>query len=129
MLVMEMAIQQVDLPVRDLGRAIEFYRDKVGLPVLFSSENMAFFDGAGVRLALVPNPDAEASQATVWFRVGDLESAVADLKMRGVAFEREPHLVAHFPAHDLWMAFFRDPDGNPLGLISERYCALGAASE
>jgi hypothetical protein len=41
------------------------------------------------------------------------------LASRGVAFEDEPHLIAQMPDHDLWMTFFRDPDRNYLGLMSE----------
>jgi methylmalonyl-CoA/ethylmalonyl-CoA epimerase len=41
------------------------------------------------------------------------------LPARGVAFEAEPRLVAKMPDHELWMAFFSDPDGNLLALMSE----------
>ena len=37
----------------------------------------------------------------------------------GVAFDDEPHLIARMPDHELWMTFFRDPDGNLHGLLSE----------
>jgi methylmalonyl-CoA/ethylmalonyl-CoA epimerase len=36
-----------------------------------------------------------------------------------VAFEDEPHLIAKMPDHELWMTFFRDPDRNLHGLMSE----------
>ena len=38
----------------------------------------------------------------------------------GVEFERDPHLVAKMPDHDLWLAFFRDPDRNVLALMCEK---------
>jgi len=37
----------------------------------------------------------------------------------GVTFDDEPHLIAKMPDHELWMAFFRDPDRNLLALMSE----------
>jgi len=37
-----------------------------------------------------------------------------------VPIDDEPHLIAQLPDHDLWMAFFRDPDRNLLGIMSER---------
>jgi methylmalonyl-CoA/ethylmalonyl-CoA epimerase len=55
----------------------------------------------------------------LYFRVGDLRAAYAELSERGVPFVDEPHLIAKLPDHELWMAFFRDPDGNLMGLMSE----------
>jgi methylmalonyl-CoA/ethylmalonyl-CoA epimerase len=42
------------------------------------------------------------------------------LAKRGVTFERGAHLVASLPDHDLYMAFFRDPDRHLLALMSEQ---------
>ena len=41
------------------------------------------------------------------------------MKGNGVHFEDEPHLLAKMPDHDLWMVFFRDSEGNLMGLMSE----------
>jgi methylmalonyl-CoA/ethylmalonyl-CoA epimerase len=41
------------------------------------------------------------------------------IEARGVSFTHKPHLIAKMEDHDLWMAFFRDPDHNPLALMSE----------
>ena len=41
------------------------------------------------------------------------------LEKRGVVFKDAPHLIAAMPDHDLWMAFFDDPDGNALALMRE----------
>jgi methylmalonyl-CoA/ethylmalonyl-CoA epimerase len=57
--------------------------------------------------------------STVYFRVDDLDAAYRELKGRGVPFDDDPHLIAKLPDHDLWMAFFRDPDRNLHGLMSE----------
>ena len=38
---------------------------------------------------------------------------------KSVAFVQEPHLVARMKSHDLWLAFFQDPSGNTLALMSE----------
>ena len=42
--------------------------------------------------------------------VHDLSAAFDMLSARGVSFEAEPRLIAKLPDHELWMAFFRDPD-------------------
>jgi methylmalonyl-CoA/ethylmalonyl-CoA epimerase len=114
------AIGQIACTVRDLNRAVLFYRDTLGLPYLFSAGNMAFFDCAGVRLMLgtgeKPN---EQYNSVLYFRTADIQAARRDLAARGVSFEGEPHLIAKMPDHDLWMAFFLDTEGNLLALMSE----------
>ena len=111
-------IEQIELTVRDMARAVEFYRSRLGLRLLFEPANVALFDCSGVRLALRQVEEC-AGNSTVYFKVGEIESAAAELKARGVVFDREPHLVAHFMEHDLFMALFRDPEGNTIGLMSE----------
>ena len=82
---------------------------------------MAFFMAGDVRLMLaVPeNPEVDHPSSIVYFRVSDIDAAHAELSGRGVPFDDEPHLIAQLPDHDLWMAFFRDPDRNLLGIMSE----------
>jgi methylmalonyl-CoA/ethylmalonyl-CoA epimerase len=45
--------------------------------------------------------------------------AVGELRRRGVVFDGEPHLIAKMDDHDLWMAFFHDPDGHSFALMQE----------
>lgn len=114
------AIGQIAVPVRDVERAVAFYRDTLGLRFLFQAPNMAFFDCGGIRLLLGPPEGVTESFASIiYYKVEDIHSAAGALQSRGVAFEREPHLVAKMPDHDLWMAFFRDPDRNMLALMCE----------
>ncbi len=114
-------IGQIALPVRDLDAAVAFYQDRLKLPFLFRVPNLAFFDCAGVRLML-STPEASASSqagAMLYFTVEDLQAAYQALLDRGVPFVDEPHIVAQMDTYDLWMAFFRDLDGNLLALMSE----------
>jgi methylmalonyl-CoA/ethylmalonyl-CoA epimerase len=114
------AIGQIAATVRDLPQAVSFYRDKLGLKLLFEAPNMAFFDCGGIRLMLTPGERAaERFNSILYFRVDDIQAASRELAARGVTFEREPHLIAKMPDHDLWMAFFRDPEDNVLALMSE----------
>ena len=84
------AIGQIAVPVGDIERAIAFYRDVLGMRFLFKAPpGLGFFDCAGT------------------------------LSSRGVRFEEGPHLIARMPDHELWMAFFRDPDENLLALMAE----------
>ena len=114
-------IGQIAVPVTDVERAVRFYRDTLGMRFLFQAPpGLAFFDVGGVRLMLDGPAKAQAGHSSVlYYQVADLRAAFATLAERGVRFEREPHLVAKMPDHELWMAFFRDPDQNLLALMSE----------
>lgn len=114
-------IGQVALRIHDLGRTIEFYRDALGLPFLFSTESMAFFDCDGVRLMLsIPErPEFDRPGSVLYFRVDDIHVAREELAERGVEFVDEPHLIARLADHELWMTFFKDPSENILALMSE----------
>ncbi|MGO9965787.1 MAG: VOC family protein [Bryobacteraceae bacterium] len=113
-------IGQIALAVSQLDRAVAFYRDALGMRQLFQVPKMSFFDLNGLRLMIGEGESPGAGHSSVlYFRVGDIHEAARALEGRGVAFERAPHLVARMPDHDLWMAFFRDPDHNPLALMSE----------
>jgi len=116
------AIGQIALHVSDADRAERFYRDTLGLPLLFRFGNLVFFDCSGVRLMLEGGHEStgKREQFCLYFRVEGIESAVAALRLRQVYFEREPHLVAKMPDHELWMAFLSDPDGNMLALMEEK---------
>jgi methylmalonyl-CoA/ethylmalonyl-CoA epimerase len=74
-----------------------------------------------VRLMLAVPETAEVDHPSsiVYFRVDDIRAARDELICRGVPFDDEPHLIARMPDHELWMSFFRDPDRNLLGLMSE----------
>jgi hypothetical protein len=54
-----------------------------------------------------------------WYRCADIAFAVGELTKRGVKFSSNPHLIAKMDDHDLWMAFFTDPDGHTLALMQE----------
>ena len=111
---------QISLSVTDIGRAVAFYRDQLGLKFLFQVPNLAFFDCGGVRLMLdIPEGSAERHSSVLYFKVSQIEEAFQALSSRGVSFDGKPHLIARMPDHELWMAFFRDPDKNILALMSE----------
>lgn len=116
-------IGQIAVPVGDIGRAIVFYRDVLGMRFLFQATppGLAFFDLQGVRLMLdLPaKSQAHPFSSIIYYHVADLDAAFSILSARGVTFEGPPHLIAKLPDHELWMAFFRDPDDNVLALMSE----------
>lgn len=108
--------------VRDLERAVAFYRDKLGLAFLFEAPpQLAFFDCDGVRLMLdVPaEPEFDHPGSIVYFNVDDIEAMHTLLVTRGVEFRAKPHRVAKLSDREVWMAFFDDTEGNVLALMAE----------
>jgi predicted enzyme related to lactoylglutathione lyase len=115
------AITQIALTVSDLERAKRFYRDALGLRHLFDAPpKMSFFDCAGIRLLLGEPEDGQRqpSGSVIYFQVADIQEAHESLAARGVEFVGAPHLVTRLPQGELWMAEFRDSEGNLLALQS-----------
>jgi len=120
-------LHQITQPVEDRNRAKAFYRDVVGLPFLgeFDPPGLVFFDlGGGTRL-LFEGPGA--SSTVLYLGVDDIEASRARIEAAGVTFEDEIHLI-HTHGGNLgqpagteeWMCFFRDSEGNLLGLCERR---------
>ena len=114
-------IGQIALPTSDVERSEAFYGGVLGLRKLYRFGDLTFFDCAGVRLLLekVKDPADLVPQGCLYFRCADIALAVAELEKRGLAFTGKPHLIARMDDHDLWMAFFKDPDGHTLALMQE----------
>jgi len=114
-------IGQISINVQDLQRATAFYRDVLGLPLLFTVPNLAFFDCGGVRLMLGPaeSPEFDHRSSILYFRVPDLNAAYQRLVELGAKIFAPPRLIAPMPTHDLWMAAFYDSEGNIHQLMSE----------
>ena len=107
------------LVVSDVSRSRDFYRDVLGLPLLFEVPGMAFFDGGGVRLMFSEQLEGQLSASILYYKVDDIDAAYAMLHVKNVGFLRPPHLVSKMEDHDLWMAFLTDPDGHTLALMAE----------
>jgi methylmalonyl-CoA/ethylmalonyl-CoA epimerase len=115
-------IGQIAMRVRDLERAVTFYRDTLALPFLFEAPpQLAFFDCDGTRLMLdVPaEPEFDHPGSILYFNVDNIEAVHAELVSRGVEFRAKPHVVARLADRVVWMAFFEDSEGNVLALMSE----------
>ena len=120
-------IGQILVPVRDAERATAFYRDVLGMRFLFAFPHVAFFDADGVRLYLAePEAPDFRGRATIYFRVPDIDVAVAALEARGVVFASPPHVVHRDGSVQLWMAFTKDLDENNIALMTEVPDAPGA---
>ena len=116
------SIGQIHISVDDISRSVAFYRDVLGMKLLFEvpGQGMAFFDCGGVRLYLgKPERPEFRSNPLIYYRVASIQGAFEVMKSRGVDFEGDPHLVHKSETHELWMAGFKDHEGNNLVLMSE----------
>ena len=113
---------QVALPVRDLNRAIAFYRDVLGLPFIWGNSNLAFFQMHETRLLLErpEAPEFDHPGSVLYFEVADIDEAVRHLKDRGLAFDDASHHIGDLGEVAVWMTFFHDTEGNVLALQCER---------
>lgn len=106
----------------DYDEALRFYRDVLGLPLLFEvpGQEMAFFDCEGVRLYLgaAESPEFE-SRPLIYFRAESARDAAAELARRGAEIASEPHVVHRQGDTELWIGFLKDPDGTTLAIMSE----------
>jgi DNA-binding CsgD family transcriptional regulator/catechol 2,3-dioxygenase-like lactoylglutathione lyase family enzyme len=122
--VSDMALQlgvigQISRPVRDIQVAVHWYGEVLGLPHLYTFGDLAFFDCGGTRLFLSATEEA-GEPSVLYFRVDDITAAYDELRARGVIFEGAPHLIhKHDDGVEEWMAFFPDPDGHLLALMSQ----------
>lgn len=114
-------IGQISIIVKDVERATAFYRDVLGLPLLFTVPGMAFFDCGGVRLMLgtPSSPEYDHPSSILYFRVPDIQAGYQRLLQHSVEIVAPPRLIAPMPAYDLWMTAFRDSEGNIHQLMSE----------
>ena len=116
-------IRQIAITVSDVGTALPFYRDVLGLKFLFSpSPALAFLAAGPVRIMLsTPQGAGKVGHNSIlYFAVTDIAATHAAVVERGARNERAPQLAARMPDHELWIAFVRDPDDNLIGLMEEK---------
>ena len=122
-------VGQVSISVSDVDRSVEFYRDVLGIQFLFQvpgNPAMAFFECGGTRLYIVePENRSDTGTSVIYFKVDSAEVAARELKSKGVELESEPHIIHQTENYTLWMAFFRDPDGNLMAVMNEEGDLMG----
>ena len=107
-------IDNISHPVKNLERAVEFYRDVMRLDLHFVAKEAGWaeFDVGGATLALREVKSGFCpSQSSICFLVTDLEEEVNHLKESGVKF---PEGIQDIPGGHGRFVWFLDPDGNRL---------------
>jgi len=113
-------IGQIARSVGDIAASEKFYREVLGLPHLYTFGTLAFFDCGGTRLMLSQEKGGAAKESVLYLRVPDIAKSHETLQARGVKFTHAPHMIhRHADGMEEWMAFFEDPDGRPLALMSQ----------
>lgn len=113
-------IGQIARSVGDIAVSGTWYREVLGLAHLYTFGTLAFFDCGGTRLMLSQDSGGAVKESILYLRVPDIAAAHASLKTRGVTFTHAPHMIhRHADGTEEWLAFFEDPDGRPLALISQ----------
>jgi catechol 2,3-dioxygenase-like lactoylglutathione lyase family enzyme len=114
-------IGQVSRQVSDIAKAVEWYKNVLGLPHLYTFGDLAFFDCGGTRLYLASRrDDGQAGESILYFSTPDISATYEHLVAQGVNFRGAPHMVhRHASGVEEWMAFFDDPDGHLLALMSQ----------
>ncbi len=113
-------IGQISRTVRDIDAACAWYGGVLGLPHLYTFGKLAFFDCGGTRLFLSAENATPGPESILYLRVEDIAAVHADLAARGVEFSGAPHMIhRHADGTEEWMAFFKDPEGRPLALMSQ----------
>jgi catechol 2,3-dioxygenase-like lactoylglutathione lyase family enzyme len=110
----------VTVMVSNMDRAVHFYVETLGLKLKSRhGDYFAQVEAPGTTIALHPSSQdgpqpGKSESLSIGLLVDNLESAMAALEKKGVTFSR---VVQDDPAK---LAFFRDPDGNPLYLSQLR---------
>ena len=117
------------LPVTDLAHAREFYEGTLGLAPVMVTEGGVMYGSGETQVFVYPSRNRPGGHTQMSWRVPDIKAEVADLKEKGIRFESfdVPGVemdgdVAHV-GPEVWTAWFKDPDGNLLGLTQ-----IGGAS-
>ena len=115
-------LAQVALSTRDLPKAVAFYRDVLGLKLMFEVSGMAFFDMGGTRLMIgaAHYTGPLQNNTYLYFDAGDWAETEAALIKRGVKFDRDAEVVQRAEGKEHALRFFKDPDGNALAIMGWR---------
>jgi lactoylglutathione lyase len=107
--------------VSDMARSIEFYRDKLGIPLKFESPEWTEFltgtttlalHGGGVpRISSGGSADKDAGTCSIGFNVADVDKTYEELKGKGINFVMPP---TQREGEGIKLAVCTDPDGLPI---------------
>ena len=114
---------QVNVPVRDIERAVDFYGHTLGLQLHARRGDLAFFSAGQVRLLVERISETGGRYghpgSILYFEVEDIEASYHQLRERGVTFIEPPARTGANERSETWMAFFDDGDWNTHAIVSQ----------
>ena len=119
MIVLVDSMMVTTVAVTDLERSKRFFEEQLGLKLLDETPFACRFGAGHGTQVSVRKGQPNVGQTVAHFEVDDLEAVIRDLTSRGVTFEeyeapKTTNFVAQVgPARGAW---FKDPDGNVIGL-------------
>lgn len=123
------SIHQISLVAHDLDESVRFYCDTLGLTLIARFDHgpkLAFIDIDGTRLMLEEG-EGTVSGSVIYLYVTDIDSAIAEVKEKGVEVVGEPHAIHHdadgtfgTAGESEFMAFLNDPSGNLIALAQRK---------
>jgi CreA protein len=127
--VKRMDVVLLTVRVSNVERALRFYRDQLGLPLIHTDGTFHEFDTGAVRLAIdsggvaADRKGPDQCPVAIHFGVADMRAARTALEAAEVRFDGDTEAFAYGR-----FAHFHDPDGNPLVLFEPGDCPLKAAN-
>lgn len=115
-------IAQIALASADPIALVAFYRDTLGIPVLFEAGGMTFFQTGATRLMIGHAQPGQAigGDTVIYFEPRDWSAAEAKLEEAGIAFTHAAQVVQQAPGRELALRAFKDPEGHTLALLGWR---------
>jgi catechol 2,3-dioxygenase-like lactoylglutathione lyase family enzyme len=113
-------ILQVAIAAGDAPALTSFYRDTLGLSILFEASGMSFLGAGGVRLMIGPAQGAKPGDKILYFEPQDFAAAEKALEARGVKFGHAANVLQRDSGRELALRPFKDPEGNDLALMGWR---------
>ncbi len=112
-------IGQISRSVENIEESVDWYKNKLGLPHLYTFGKLSFFDCGGTRLYLQESSES-GPESCLYLRVPDINAAYEELQKRGIVFKNAPHLIhRHADGTEEWMAFFDDLEGRTLAIMCQ----------
>ena len=102
----------ISIGVSDLDRAIEWYKDALGLELVYKLDQYGWCEMSTatkhVTIGLGQNEDLKTGGATPTFGVADIDAARKHLESKDVRFDGDTYEIEGM----VKLATFYDPDGN-----------------
>jgi catechol 2,3-dioxygenase-like lactoylglutathione lyase family enzyme len=115
-------ICQIALASADPGALVAFYRDTLGLPVLFEASGMTFFQSGSTRLMIGGAQPGQhvGGDAVIYFEPRDWSAGESALETKGIAFLHPAQKLQDAPGRELMLRAFKDPEGHTLAIMGWR---------